>query len=141
MIPMTIAAAIGLSEFWLRLIRATRAKPARMALALTGCVLLLVGIADANRTLVFTRWQQVYTKNAWNTKQIGAALRGFDGSIGDQANAFVIPYPHWVDTRLVGITGGFPERDFALPRERIGTVDGGDRPLLFMTEDRPARAP
>lgn len=134
-IPMTIAAAVGLFEFWLRLIRATRSRPARMAAALAVCFLLLVGIANANRALVFTSWQRIYTNNAWNTKQIGAALRGFDGSIGDQANAFVIPYPHWVDTRLVGITGGFPERDFALPRERIGTVGGGDRPLLFVIKD------
>ena len=49
----------------------------------------------------------------------------------------MIPYPHWVDTRLVGIRAGFPERDFALwPTDIPDTVD--DRhPKLFLikTED------
>ena len=46
--------------------------------------------------------------------QIGQVIRGFADSVGDADDAYVIPYPYWVDTRLVGINAGYPTTDYAL---------------------------
>jgi hypothetical protein len=44
----------------------------------------------------------------------------------------VIGYPHWVDTRLVGINAGFPTKDYALwPDHFQETIDNRD-PKLFI---------
>lgn len=131
MIPMTVLAAEGFIRFMRASLRTVRGR-SLMTLAVAGIgVLLLVGMARTNYDLVFTTYQNNYTRNAWNTKQIGEIFAGFDASIGDEQNAYVVPYPHWVDTRLVGITAGFPGRDFALARDLIPTLERGDEPMLF----------
>ena len=52
----------------------------------------------------------------------------------------MVPYPHWVDTRLVGIRAGFPERDYALwPDEIYLTLDDPRvKIFLFKPEDTTA---
>lgn len=137
-IPMTIASAYGFYELWLKLIGTLRHQVRALAVAGVVMILALTQIYAVNRDLVFNTWQRNYTANAWNTKQIGEVIRGFDQSIGDQENAYVVPFPHWVDTRLVGIAGGFPERDFALHRTELASfAESGadDRPLLFVVKD------
>lgn len=139
-IPMTIAAAYGFYRFWLTVIRTVRAIPELLG-ASAAVMLLILGItARSNADLVFHVWQNNYVANAWNTSQIGSVIRGFDDSIGDAANAYVIPSPHWVDTRLVGINAGFPERDFALAIEDLSYIDGTERPLLFVVRESDAES-
>lgn len=137
-IPMAIAAAYGFYELWLKLIATLRRQVRALAVAMAVMILVLTQLYAANRDLVFNNWQRNYTANAWNTKKIGGVIHGFDQSIGNQANAYVVPFPHWVDTRLVGIAGGFPERDFALQRTEIANFaepQAENRPLLFIVKD------
>jgi hypothetical protein len=44
----------------------------------------------------------------------------------------VVPFSHWVDTRLVGINAGFPEKDYALWPESFGDTLSLPGPKLFI---------
>jgi len=95
---------------------------------------LLMGSASQDYNLVFQDYDQQFRLNAWNTSEMGAIIRQFADSSGSEDSAWVVPYPHWVDTRLVGIRAGFPERDYALWRESIGDTLSDPRPKLFLVK-------
>lgn len=76
--------------------------------------LLVIWAGYQNYDLVFNQYQQTYERSSWNSSEIGKTIKDFTDSIGSQDNAYVVAFPHWVDTRLVGITAGYPTRDFAI---------------------------
>ena len=90
-----------------------------------------------NFQLVFDQYKTQFQDNAWNTSEIGQVISGFLKAQNDEAKAFVIPYPHWVDTRLVGFNAGFPGKDFALWREDISQslVGAGNKLFIYKSED------
>jgi hypothetical protein len=71
---------------------------------------------------------------AWNTSQIGHTIREFSETFGSPDTAFVVPYPHWVDTRLVGINAGYPLKDYALWRDSIPNTLNEPRAKLFIVK-------
>ena len=53
---------------------------------------------------------------------MGEVIRHFDHSLGEAEDAWVVAFPYWVDTRLVGINAGYPTRDMAIyPDESTAT--------------------
>jgi hypothetical protein len=80
---------------------------------------ILIIASLLNYDLVFNQFNSNYMRNAWNTSQIGEVIHGWLVSTGNKDNAYVVPYPHWVDTRLVGINAGYPTKDFALWPDRF----------------------
>jgi hypothetical protein len=85
-----------------------------------------------NYDLVFNQYQRSYAASAWNTSELGGVIKNFAGSIGSAETAWVVPYPHWVDTRLVGVHAGYPGMEYALwPREFESTV-AEPRAKLFL---------
>jgi len=76
--------------------------------------------------------------SAWNTSEIGKVIRNFVKSGESADNAFVVPYPHWVDTRLVGINAGLPKRDFALWPDKFSLVQREFGKLLFILKPEDA---
>jgi hypothetical protein len=95
--------------------------------------LVLVGWSCLqNYQLVFGEYRRVYQLSSWNTSEIGQVIRGFTASVGSPDSAWVIGYPYWVDTRLVGITAGFPRRDFAIWPEQIPATQAVPYPKLFI---------
>jgi hypothetical protein len=69
---------------------------------------------------------------------MGKVIRGFATSVGTPDTAYVVPYPYWVDTRLVGINAGYPRKDYALwPQDFEKTIEQPN-PKLFLlkTEDQ-----
>jgi len=77
-------------------------------------ILLLVWSGFQNYDLVFNQYQQEYALSSWNSSEIGQAINDFTVAIDSHENAYVVAFPHWVDTRLVGINAGFPTKDFAI---------------------------
>jgi hypothetical protein len=63
---------------------------------------------------------------------MGAVIAQFAETVGQGENAWVVAYPHWVDTRLVGIHAGFPLRDFAIWPEYFETTRTVPGPKLFL---------
>jgi hypothetical protein len=120
-IPIFILAAIGLEGILSSFKRLSNTRSAVVVAGILG-VALIGWSASNNDYLVQTKFDQQFMEGAWNTSQIGAVIRGFVDSSGTPDSAYVIPYPYWVDTRLVGINAGFPGKDYALNRDQIATT-------------------
>ena len=95
-------------------------------------LLLAAGSLMINYNLVFKDYYDQFKMKAWNTSEIGGMVRGFSETIGDQDHVWVIPYPHWVDTRLVGIHGVGWVRDYALKQEDISITKEDTPPKLYI---------
>ncbi|MES0359510.1 MAG: glycosyltransferase family 39 protein [Anaerolineales bacterium] len=106
----------------------------RLAWVVFGFFFIWSGVS--NYDLVFNKYQENYSLSSWNTSEIGGAIKDFTGTIGSQDRSFVVAYPHWVDTRLVGINAGFPTRDFAIwPEELSTTLDVQGSKLFILKPD------
>ncbi|MCJ7715569.1 MAG: glycosyltransferase family 39 protein [Anaerolineales bacterium] len=95
-------------------------------------LLLVAGSAKINAELVFVDYYEQFKSNAWNTSEIGHVVKQFIETIGDEDHAWVVPYPHWVDTRLVGIQAVQQVKDYALWRDDIGLTTDIAPPKLFI---------
>lgn len=96
--------------------------------------LLLLWSAVQDFDWVFSRYYQQYRESAWNTTEVGHVIRAFADSVGSGDNAWVVPSPHWVDTRLVGINAGYPIKDYALWPENLEETLGDKRAKLFIVK-------
>jgi len=100
-----------------------------------GLALLLLLISSAqNFDLVFNQYQTVYAASAWNTSEMGAVIREFGASTGTPDTAWVVAFPHWVDTRLVGMNAGYPLKDYAIWIDRIEETVSDPRAKLFLVK-------
>ena len=135
-IPIFIIAGYGFITF-IRTIR--QQLPVNISRAVIVFTILISGglTLHNNFQLVFDQYKTQFQDNAWNTSEIGQVISGFLKAQNDEAKAFVIPYPHWVDTRLVGFNAGFPGKDFALWREDISQslVGAGNKLFIYKSED------
>ena len=101
---------------------------------------VLYSICANNFDLVFRRFAYDYNRNAWNTSQIGQVIKGFADSVGSYETAYVIPYPHWVDTRLVGINAGDPGKDYAFDKSLLYSLPNDGEPRLFIYRESDTEA-
>jgi hypothetical protein len=71
---------------------------------------------------------------------MGAVVGDFGELYGSTDSAWVVAYPHWVDTRLVGMNAGDTLRDFAIwPDELENTLaDPGAKLFLINPADQEA---
>ncbi len=108
--------------------------PGRWGLWISRTAVLILAIISMreNAGLVFEDYYQQFKNNAWNTSEIGSVIRQFDDTIGDDQQAWVIPYPHWVDTRLVGIQAVGFVKDFALWQSDIQSTIDAPVPKLYI---------
>jgi hypothetical protein len=139
MVPVFAVAGLALSALpaWARGLGAGRRARATVAWTTVGLFLLAAAI---NFRLVFTDYADLYRRSAWNTSDLGRVIEGYAESIGSLDTAYVVAYPYWVDTRLVGINAGNPLRDYAIAPETLPSLGEGSGPMLFLAkiEDQPA---
>lgn len=133
-VPVFLLAGAGLVQWTRGLVHQMRQHVRVVGM---GVVVLVVGLllyidARHNAVLVFQLYDQNFRQSAWNTSELGRVISGFARSVGHPDRAWVIPYPHWVDTRLVGIRAGYPRKDYALPRERLHETLQLPTPKLFL---------
>jgi hypothetical protein len=95
-------------------------------------LLLLLFAAVQNYGLTFDKFRTQYTQNAMNTAELGGVIENFAITVGDPDSAWVVAYRHWVDTRLVGINAGYPEKDYAIWPYEIHTTLDVPGPKLFL---------
>lgn len=96
--------------------------------------LLVVGSALGNFDLVFNQWATMYQDSSWNTSEIGEVAALFIDSLGSPETAYVVGYPHWVDSRLVAINAGVPDMDFAIfPEDIAGTRQDPRAKMFFLS--------
>jgi hypothetical protein len=102
-----------------------------------GFALVLLGFSSfQNYDLVFNQYFQQFRQNVWNTSEMGEVIRDFSGSIGSSDTAWVVPYPYWVDTRLVSINAGLFGKELALwPDQFESTLANPDAKLFLIKPD------
>ena len=130
-IPVFIIAALPLDGLMSSVRRWVGSQWGRIAAWSMACVLLFWS-ALVNYDLVFHQYNDQFRQNAWNTTELGGVIRGFADSVGSVDNAWVVPWAHWVDTRLVGINAGVYIRDYAMPRDDLEGTLAFPGPKLFI---------
>jgi hypothetical protein len=105
-------------------------------------VLLLVLIGRANYLRYFVDFDANYRRASWNSSEVAAVIRGFADSVGDVRHAWILLYPHWIDTRNVAINmhaigweQTLPSADAALahvndPANKLYILNPGDQQNL-----------
>jgi len=138
-IPVFILVGLGLDSF-LKISERHIPRPGGKRLAMVLGIALVFIAAKQNYDLVFHQYDQEFRLGAWNTSELGHVIRTFADTIGNKDSAWVIPYPYWVDTRLVGINAGFPDKDYALWVDNLDETlpISGAKMFLLKPEDRDA---
>ena len=116
MIPVFILVGLSIDGFMRSVENRLGSPIGRRVVWVVGAI-LLVWSGYQNYDLVFNQYQDNYSLSSWNTSEIGQVIRDYTLTIGSPESAHVVAYPHWVDTRLVGINAGYPTRDFAIWEE------------------------
>ena len=136
-VPVFIMIAIVL-ELILSKVAFWRQYIGKIAAALFG-VILLLATSSQDYDLVFKQFDRQFISGAWNTSEIGNVIRGYvESSIGNRDTAYVVPFPYWVDTRLVGINAGFPDKDYALWPDQFDQTlsQPGAKLFIIKSEDQ-----
>lgn len=94
--------------------------------------LLLCLAAGLNYDLVFRQYYDQYRRSAWNSSEMGQVIHDFANSVGAPDTAWVVAYPHWVDTRLVGMQAGYAGKDYAIAPDQLESTLAETRPKLFI---------
>ncbi|OGO68461.1 MAG: hypothetical protein A2Z37_08310 [Chloroflexi bacterium RBG_19FT_COMBO_62_14] len=130
-VPVFIIAAIGLAAIpdWARSIWKGRRS---LILGVGTSAILLILATLLNYRLYFVDFKNELDHGTLNTNDIGHVIKGFAESVGTYQTAHVIPYPYWVDTRLVGVNAGRPEMDYAIRPEDLGSLTEEMQAQLFI---------
>jgi hypothetical protein len=65
---------------------------------------------------------------------MGRVIREFEQAYDRTDNVWIVPFPHWVDTRLPAIWAGIPNRDLAVWREDLEDTLESTGPRLFLVK-------
>jgi hypothetical protein len=138
-IPVFILVAIGFERVFYSAWRVAKRNRYKFVVVVVGLALFLISTL-INHDLVFNQFDKQFMAGAWNTSQIGSIIRNFAGSTGNADRAYVVPSPHWVDTRLVGIIAGYPTKDFALWPEQFNQLntDDGEKLVILRPDNQEA---
>lgn len=117
------------ADMLLRTLRGSSAP--RRTLAATVGVVLMAGALWQNHDLVFRQYGPLYRAEAMNTTQVARVVAQFLAGTRPPDHACLMPYPHWLDTRLVGFAAGHPGHDFACPPD-LWTRSKRTAPSLFI---------
>jgi hypothetical protein len=135
-IPAFVIAAMALDGF---LTSFERGKPAlsrverlRSILMWGVAGLLLLISANQNYDLVFDQYAGSFEQGSWNSSDMGQVIQDFERDYGRTDTAWIVPYPHWVDTRLPAVWAGIPNRDMAMWRDDLPTTLELTGPKLFI---------
>lgn len=130
-VPAFLIVAVGL-EGMLSAVKRSLPPPMGRFVAVSLGLLLVILSAAINFGLVFNQYATSFRNNAWNTSELGQVIGDFSRSMGSEENAWVVAFPHWVDTRLVGINAGFPTRDTAIDPAMLDMTLSNPNAKLFL---------
>ncbi len=106
-IPFVLIVAALPLAFIVRSIQNAIRPHAAVSLAAFGVVaLIFLFIARVNFERYFVDYNASYREASWNSSEVAAAVRAFADSVGDTEHAWILLFPHWVDTRNVAINLG-----------------------------------
>jgi hypothetical protein len=97
-------------------------------------VVLMAWSGVQNYDLVFHQYYEAFRTGSWNSSEMGAVIKQFKATYGETDTVWIVPFPHWVDTRLPGVWAGIPNRDFAMWRDNLPETVQLPGPKLFMVK-------
>jgi hypothetical protein len=102
----------------------------------TGAVfagLLIAAGAIQDFDLTHRQYPETFRTNSENASELGLFMRKFVDTIGTPDDVYLIPYPYWVDDRIMNISAGFPIESvhYLFPDQIEGFAFSG-RPTLFL---------
>jgi hypothetical protein len=95
---------------------------------------LFLASASQNYDLVFNQYYTYFRNSSWNSSDMGKVIQEFRQVHGNAQNVWIVPFPHWVDTRLPAVWAGIPNRDLAVWREDLPATTEFEGPKLFMVK-------
>lgn len=101
-------------------------------------VFFIVIIARVNYLRYFHDFDISYREASWNSSEVAGVIRGFAESVGDYDHAWILLYPHWIDTRNVAINMGRIGWDQTLPKAdaaRSQVKDGANKLYVLSPND------
>jgi hypothetical protein len=107
-------------------------RPARLG-ALAGVAALGLLVVALNQRRVFVDYPAQYCPQAQNASDIARELLAWEAAGGERAAAWIVGYPHWVDSRAVGVwigEIGFPNT--VMGPDEVRAVELGGRPGWFV---------
>ncbi len=112
--PIFLIAGLPLARYcWLMyLVLPQKLGALAVVCILAGCILYAY---EYNSSKYFESYTEYYLARAQPHRQAGAILRGFAESDGSYGNAFALTYPHWWDSRAVGMEAGNARWSNAIP--------------------------
>ena len=130
-IPVFVIVGLALDS-WMESLRENIESRWAPRLAWGAAIVLVLLAAGQNYNLVFRQYYDYYKVASWNTSEMGEVIRDFAGSVGSLDSAYVVAYPYWVDTRLVGINAGYPTKDYAIQADQLKDTLAERRAKLFL---------
>jgi hypothetical protein len=130
LVPAFVVAGLALDG----LIGVLTPRAGRPVVAYAAAAALLWISANSNFNLVFKTFDQNFRNSAWNSSEMGEMIRQFGQAYNGTDNAWVVPFPYWVDTRLVGVWAGIPNRDFGMWPENLETTEPIPGAKLFLAK-------
>jgi hypothetical protein len=114
--------------FVVRVICGSLGANTRAYVAAGGAVgLILLATTLMNYRRYFVQYDMAYRAESWNSTDVAATVRAFADSVGDLEHAWILLYPHWVDTRNVAINlGEIAWQDHTLPNAEAVMAHVGD---------------
>jgi hypothetical protein len=113
----------------------------RRRLLILGGLVLAIAVIAINYQRYFGDYWQQYQRRALNTTEVAAAIHGFGDSGGDLANAWIVAWPYWLDTRGAGIELGDPTwNNVILNVAELDTHVAGPRPRYYVLHPADAQA-
>ena len=108
-------------------------RPALYRGALAGVAALALLVVALNQRRVFVDYPAQYCERAQNASDIGRELLAWEARGNERTAAWIVGFPHWVDSRAVGVWAGdinFPNT--VMGPEAVSAVDLGGRPGWFV---------
>jgi len=129
-VPAFVIVALALDG----LLTAIGTRKLRAGFAWGLAIVLMAWSGVQNYDLVFHQYYEAFRSGSWNSSEMGAVIKQFEEKYGRTDTVWIVPFPHWVDTRLPGVWAGIPNRDFAMWRENLSTTLQLTAPKLFMVK-------
>jgi 4-amino-4-deoxy-L-arabinose transferase-like glycosyltransferase len=131
MVPVFILVAIAIYQVIRNIEKGFNARWNKHV-GVTIALVLIILSASQNYKLVFRQYKENYLASAMNTSEIAGVLTQFDETIGSYETAWVMGFPHWVDTKLVAIVAGRIGDDFAMFSERLPETVISNQAKMFL---------
>ena len=96
--------------------------------------ILFLFSAAQNYDLVFNQYYTSFRGGSWNSSDMGKVIEEFQQVYGTTDTVWIVPFEHWVDTRLPAVWAGIPNRDMAMWRDDLPSTVEFAGPKLFIVK-------